>query len=106
MKIPLVKYMVKEYNKADVEGMLQSLCPLEEKICRKEIHNLQEALKEGSADKISFSIAALDRKAAMHGLATFSDDLGFVQRVKPKNGVRPQNTKGPKKPVLKTGKKD
>lgn len=106
MKIPLVKYMVKEYNKADVEGMLQSLCPLEEKICAREIKNLQDALKEGSQDKISLGIAALDRRAAMRGLATFSDDLGFVQRVKPKNGVRPQNTKGPKKPVLKTGKKD
>nr|WOK58316.1 MAG: ORF1a protein [Jingmen rodent astrovirus 2] len=97
MKVPLVKYMTKSYNKEDVNAMLQSLCPLEEKICSREIKHLKDAIKSGSEDKVSLCIAALDRKAAANGLATFSDDLGFVQRVKPKNAPRAQNTKGPKK---------
>nr|WOK58410.1 MAG: ORF1a protein [Wufeng shrew astrovirus 1] len=103
MRIPLCRYLMKVYNKEDVKEMLQSLAPLEKKVCAKQIEGLNRALNDGNDHAISLGVAALDRRAASCGLPPVGDDLGFVQRLKPKNEVRAPNTKGPKN--SKVGKK-
>ncbi|APA19847.1 nonstructural protein, partial [Rodent astrovirus] len=79
---PLKFYIEKIWKKESVDEMLQSTCPLEEKLCAKEL----EAVKKAKEDQLPVCLAALDRRALDCGLAPFSDGLEFKQRKQqPKN---------------------
>ncbi|APA19846.1 ORF1a, partial [Rodent astrovirus] len=97
---PLKFYIEKIWKKESVDEMLQSTCPLEEKLCAKEL----EAVKKAKEDQLPVCLAALDRRALDCGLAPFSDGLEFKQRKQqPKNGKRGAQPPKPAPRALRTG---
>lgn len=101
-KNPLKFYVEKIWKKESIDDMLQSVCPLEEKLCKVEL----EAVRKADEEKMPICLAALDQRALDVGLAPFSDGLEFQQRKPAKNGKGGAKTSPPKPAprALKSGK--
>lgn len=92
---PLSSYLKKIFDRGCVEEMLESVCPLEQKLCG---HALAKVKDAKTPEELSLAIGMLDRTAVAHGLQPFSEDLDYTQA---KNGKRPR--KGAKSQDSKTG---